>query len=194
MTAPRSAARQRQTKETRVAIRLALDGSGRSEIATGLPFLDHLLRALAVHARFDLDVKASGDLEVDAHHTVEDVALVLGEALAEALGDRSGMTRFGDATVPLDEARAMVALDCGGRAYAMIDLPLRGPSIGSLPATLVPHFLETFAARGGLTLHVVGSGRDDHHLAEAAFKALARSLRQACAVDATLADRIASTK
>jgi imidazoleglycerol-phosphate dehydratase len=194
VSAPRSAARQRQTKETRVAVRLALDGSGRSEIATGLPFLDHLLRALAVHARLDLDVKASGDLEVDAHHTVEDVALVLGEALAEALGERNGITRFGDATVPLDEARVMVALDCGGRAYAMIDLPLQGPSIGSLPATLVPHFLETFAARGGLTLHVVGSGRDDHHLAEAAFKALARALRQGCAVDATLADRIASTK
>jgi imidazoleglycerol-phosphate dehydratase len=194
VSAPRSAARQRQTKETKVAVRLALDGSGRSEIATGLPFLDHLLRALAVHARLDLDVKASGDLEVDAHHTVEDVALVLGEALAEALGERNGITRFGDATVPLDEARVMVALDCGGRAYAMIDLPLQGPSIGSLPATLVPHFLETFAARGGLTLHVVGSGRDDHHLAEAAFKALARALRQGCAVDATLADRIASTK
>jgi imidazoleglycerol-phosphate dehydratase len=190
----RSAARQRQTKETRIAVRLALDGSGRNEIATGLPFLDHLLRALAVHARLDLDVKASGDLEVDAHHTVEDVALVLGEALAEALGDRHGITRFGDATVPLDEARAMVALDCGGRAYAVIDLPLQGPSIGSLPATLVPHFLETFAARGGLTLHVAGAGRDDHHLAEATFKALARALRQGCAVDATLVDRIASTK
>jgi imidazoleglycerol-phosphate dehydratase len=194
MTAPRSAARQRQTKETRIAVRLALDGSGRHEVETGLPFLDHLLRALAVHGRLDLDIKAAGDLEVDAHHTVEDVALVLGEALAEALGDRSGITRFADATVPLDEARAMVALDCGGRAYAMIDLPLQGPSIGSLPATLVPHFLETFAARGGLTLHVVAAGRDDHHLAEAAFKALARALRQACAVDATLADRIASTK
>jgi imidazoleglycerol-phosphate dehydratase len=194
VTAPRSAARQRQTKETRIAVRLGLDGSGRNEVETGVPFLDHLLRALAVHARLDLDVRASGDLEVDAHHTVEDVALVLGEALAEALGDRSGITRFGDATVPLDEARAMVALDCGGRPYAVIELPLQGPSIGSLPATLVPHFLETFAARGGLTLHVVGAGRDDHHLAEAAFKALARALRQACAVDATLTDRIASTK
>jgi imidazoleglycerol-phosphate dehydratase len=194
VTAPRSAARQRQTKETRIAVRLALDGSGRHEVETGLPFLDHLLRALAVHGRLDLDIKASGDLEVDAHHTVEDVALVLGEALAEALGDRGGITRFADATVPLDEARAMVALDCGGRAYSIIDIPLQGPSIGSLPATLVAHFLETFAARGGLTLHVVAAGRDDHHLAEAAFKALARALRQACAVDATLADRIASTK
>jgi imidazoleglycerol-phosphate dehydratase len=194
MTAPRLAIKQRQTKETKVTVRLALDGAGRGEVATGLPFLDHLLRALAVHARLDLELTASGDLEVDAHHTVEDVALVLGEALAEALGDRGGIMRFGDATVPLDEARAMAALDCGGRAYATIDLPLQGPTIGSLPATLVPHFLETFAARGGLTLHIVAAGRDDHHLAEAAFKSLARALRQACEVDTTLAERIASTK
>jgi len=194
VTAPRSAARQRRTKETNVAVRLALDGHGTGEVTTGLPFLDHLLRALAMHARFDLEVRASGDLEVDAHHTVEDVALVLGEALAEALGDRSGIARYGDATVPLDEARVLVALDCGGRAYAMVELPLRGPLIGSLPASLVPHFLETFAARSGVTLHVVGSGRDDHHLAEAAFKALARALRQGCAVDPVLADRVASTK
>jgi len=194
MMAARSAVRQRRTKETNVAVRLALDGRGTSEVATGLPFLDHLLRAVAVHARIDLDVEASGDLDVDAHHTVEDVALVLGEALAEALGDRHGIARFGDATVPLDEARAMVALDCGGRAYAIVELPLRGPLIGSLPATLVPHFLETFAARGGLTLHVVGSGRDDHHVAEASFKALGRALREGCALDATLANRIASTK
>jgi len=194
MMAARSAVRQRRTKETNVAVRLALDGRGTSEVTTGLPFLDHLLRAVAVHARIDLDVEASGDLDVDAHHTVEDVALVLGEALSEALGDRNGIARFGDATVPLDEARAMVALDCGGRAYAIVELPLRGPLIGSLPATLVPHFLETFAARGGLTLHVVGSGRDDHHLAEASFKALGRALRQGCALDATLANRIASTK
>jgi imidazoleglycerol-phosphate dehydratase len=194
MPAERSAVRQRQTKETDVSVRLNLDGDSIAEIATGVPFLDHLLRALAVHARFDLDVKARGDLEVDAHHTVEDVAIVLGEALAEALGDRSGIARFGDAIVPLDESRATVALDCGGRGYAMIDVPLRGVMIGSLPATLVPHFLETFALRGGVTLHVIASGRDDHHLAEATFKALARALRQACAVDRALRGRIPSTK
>ena len=194
MTGARSSVRQRRTKETNIAVRLGLDGSGSAEVTTGLPFLDHLLRALAVHGRLDLDVRASGDLEVDAHHTVEDVALVLGEALGEALGDRSGIVRFGDATVPLDEARVLAAIDCGGRAYAMVDLPLVGPVIGSLPATLVPHFLETFAARSGLTLHVVGTGRDDHHLAEAAFKALARALRQACAVDPVLGERVASTK
>jgi imidazoleglycerol-phosphate dehydratase len=194
MPADRTAAKQRQTRETNVSVRVNLDGDGTSDIATGVPFLDHLLRALAVHARFDLDVKARGDLDVDAHHTVEDVAIVLGEVLAEALGDRSGIARFGDAVVPLDESRATVAIDCGGRGYAMIDVPLRGVVIGSLPATLVPHFLETFALRGGLTLHVIASGRDDHHLAEATFKALARALRQACALDPALRGRSASTK
>jgi imidazoleglycerol-phosphate dehydratase len=184
----------RQTKETDVSVRLSLDGGGPAAIATGVPFFDHLLRALAVHARLDLEVRAHGDLEVDAHHTVEDVALVLGESLAEALGDRSGIARFGDATVPLDESRATVAVDCGGRGYAMIDVPLRGVMIGTLPATLVPHFLETFAVRGGLTLNVIASGRDDHHVAEATFKALARALRQACALDPALHGQSASTK
>ena len=194
MPVERSATRKRRTKETDVSVRLNLDGRGTAEIATGVPFLDHLLSALAMHARLDLEVKARGDLEVDAHHTVEDVAVVLGEAVAEALGDRSGIARFGDAIVPLDESRATVALDCGGRGYALIDVPLRGVMIGSLPATLVPHFLETFALRGGLTLHVIAVGRDDHHLAEASFKALARALRQACAVDPALRGRSASTK
>ena len=190
----RTASRQRKTKETDVSVRLALDGGGRAEVDSSLPFLDHMLRALAVHARFDLAVKATGDLQVDEHHTVEDVALVLGEALAEALGDRVGIARFGDAVVPLDEARASVALDCGGRGYAVIDVPLRSVNIGTFPSNLVPHFLETLALRGGLTLHATASGRDDHHLAEATFKALACALREACAVDVTLAGRTASTK
>ncbi|HVH65308.1 MAG TPA: imidazoleglycerol-phosphate dehydratase [Candidatus Acidoferrum sp.] len=194
MSGSRAASRQRRTTETAVTVRLALDGRGSGEIATGVPFLDHLLRALAVHGRLDLDVSASGDLEVDAHHTVEDVALVLGETFAEALGDRMGIARFGDATVPLDEARSMVAVDCGGRGYAVIDVPLQGPTLGTLPASLLPHFLETLALRGGLTLHAVASGRDDHHIAEATFKALARALCQACALDPTLAGRSATTK
>ena len=177
-----------------MAVRLSLDGQGAAEIATGLPFLDHLLRALTVHARIDLELTAVGDLEVDAHHTVEDVAIVLGESLAEAIGDRRGIARFGDAAVPLDEAQAAVALDVGGRGYAMLQLPFAGTMVGSLPATLITHFLETFALRGGVTLHVTAAGRDDHHLAEAAFKALARALRQACAVDVTLAGGVASTK
>jgi imidazoleglycerol-phosphate dehydratase len=194
MTPPRSASKQRRTKETNVTVRLALDGNGTGTIATGLPFLDHLLRALAMHARFDLELNATGDLEVDAHHTVEDVALLLGETLGEALGDRSGIQRFGDAIVPLDESRATAALDCGGRGYAVIDVPLHGSAIGSLPASLVPHFLETFALRAGVTLHATAVGRDDHHVAEATFKALARALRQACAVDPTLHGASPSTK
>src|SRR5712691_2584888 len=117
MPAERSASRRRQTKETDVSVRLALDGGGAAEVATGVPFLDHLLRGLAMHARLDLEVRARGDLEVDAHHTVEDVAMLLGDVLAESLGDRSGIVRFGDATVPLDESRATVAIDCGGRGY-----------------------------------------------------------------------------
>src|SRR5256884_9342818 len=143
MPAERSASRQRRTKETDVSVRLNLDGGGAAEVATGVPFLDHLLRALAVHARLDLEVRAHGDLEVDAHHTVEDVALVLGESLAEALGDRSGIARFGDAIVPLDESLATVAIDCGGRGYAVIDLPMRAEMIGSLPGTPLPQFTET---------------------------------------------------
>lgn len=194
MTASRAASRQRRTKETAVTVRLVLDGGGAGNVSTGLPFLDHLLSALAMHARFDLDVQASGDLHVDAHHTVEDVALVLGEALAEALADRAGIVRFGDATVPLDEARALAVVDCGGRGYAVIEVPLQSTSIGSLPASLVPHFLETLALRSGITLHVNASGRDDHHVAEATFKALARALRQACALDPTLQGRQPSTK
>ena len=194
MSGSRSASRQRRTKETAVTVRLVLDGKGSGEITTGLPFLDHLLRAFALHGRFDLDIAATGDLEVDAHHTVEDVALLLGETFGEALGDRTGIVRFGDATVPLDEARSMVAVDCGGRSYAVIDVPLRGPTLGTLPASLLPHFLETLAIRGGLTLHAVATGRDDHHVAEATFKALARAFYQACAVDPVLAGRSTSTK
>jgi len=190
----RSANRHRQTKETDVSVQLTLDGGGKAEIDSSLPFLDHMLRALAVHARFDLAINARGDTAVDEHHTVEDVALVLGETLGEALGDRSGIVRFGDAIVPLDEAKASVALDCGGRGYAVIDIPLRSANIGAFPSNLIPHFLETFALRSGLTLHATATGRDDHHLAEATFKALARALREACAVDATLAGRAASTK
>src|SRR5256885_9273077 len=123
MPAERSASRHRQTKEADVSVRLKLDGGGAAEVATGVPFLDHLLYALAVHARLDLEVSARGDLEVDAHHTVEDVALVFGESLAEALGDRSGIARFGDAIGPLDESRATVAIDCCGRGYPRVDLP-----------------------------------------------------------------------
>jgi imidazoleglycerol-phosphate dehydratase len=164
---------------------LDLDGHGVADVATGVGFYDHLLGSLAHHGLFDLEVRATGDLEVDEHHTVEDVALVLGSAFAEALGDRAGIRRFGDASVPMDEAVATAVVDVGGRPYAVIDLPFRGERAGVLPLQLVEHALEAFARSAGATVHVTGTGRNDHHLAEAAFKALGRALREACAVGAS---------
>jgi imidazoleglycerol-phosphate dehydratase len=180
---PRVAAVRRATRETDVTVRVALDGSGQASISTGVGFYDHLLSSLAHHALLDLEIKATGDLEVDEHHTVEDVALVLGAAIAAALGDRAGIRRFGDASVPMDEALATVAIDIGGRPYAVIDLPFRSERVGTLPTQLIEHALEAFARTSGSTLHLRGTGRNDHHLAEAAFKALARALRAACEPD-----------
>jgi len=173
----------RTTRETQVTVELDLDGSGVADIATGVGFYDHLLGSFAHHGLFDLTVRAVGDLHVDDHHTVEDVALVLGSAGAEALGDRAGIERFGDATVPMDEALATAVVDVGGRPYAVIDLPFRGERAGELSLQLVEHALEAFARTSGVTLHVRGSVRNDHHLAEAAFKALGRALRAAVAPD-----------
>ena len=183
----------RATRETDITVRLTLDGTGRAQVATGVGFYDHLLTSLAHHGLFDLEIVARGDLHVDEHHTVEDVALVLGAAFAEALGDRAGIGRFGDSTVPMDEALATAVLDIGGRPYAVIDLPFRGERVGELPLQLVEHALEAFARTAGATLHVRGTGRNDHHLAEAAFKALGRALRVACEPDPRRAG-VASTK
>jgi imidazoleglycerol-phosphate dehydratase len=183
----------RRTRETDVTVTLDLDGSGRAEVATGVGFFDHLLTSLAHHALFDLEVRATGDLEIDEHHTVEDVALVLGAALAEALGDRGGIARFGEASVPMDEALATAVVDLGGRPYAVLDLAFRGERVGALPTQLVEHALESFARTAGATLHLRAVGRNDHHVAEAAFKALARALRAAVAVDLRRAG-VASTK
>jgi imidazoleglycerol-phosphate dehydratase len=183
----------RRTRETDVTVTLDLDGSGTTEIATGVGFYDHLLASLGHHALFDLEVRASGDLEIDEHHTVEDVALVIGAALAEALGDRAGIRRFGDAAVPMDVSLATAAVDVGGRPYAVVELPFRGERVGALPLQLVEHALESFARTSGTTLHLRGTGRNDHHLAEAAFKALARALRTACEPDPRR-DGVASTK
>jgi len=174
---------RRRTRETDITVILDLDGSGAATVATGVGFFDHLLTSFAHHGLFDMEIRAAGDLEVDEHHTVEDVALVLGAALAEALGDRAGIVRFGDAAVPMDEALATAVVDVGGRPYAVLDLPFRGERIGALPTQLVEHALEAFARTAGLTLHLRASGRNDHHLAEAAFKALARALRTAVAAD-----------
>jgi imidazoleglycerol-phosphate dehydratase len=174
---------ERTTRETQVRVTLDLDGTGVTAVATGIGFYDHLLGSMAHHGLFDLVIEATGDLEVDEHHTVEDVALVLGSAVAEALGDRAGIARFGEARVPMDEARADAILDVGGRPYAVIDLAFRGDRVGALSLQLVEHALEAFARTSGTTLHLVGTGRNDHHLAEAAFKALGRALRAACAPD-----------
>jgi imidazoleglycerol-phosphate dehydratase len=189
----RSATVSRKTRETEITVTLRLDGTGETKIATGVGFYDHLLGSLAHHALFDLEIEATGDLAIDEHHTVEDVALVFGAALAEALGDRSGIVRFGDAAVPMDEAVATAVVDVGGRPYAVIDLPFKGKRAGKLPLQLIEHVFESFARAGGLTLHLKGKGRNDHHLAEAAFKALGRSLRAACAVDPRRSG-VASTK
>jgi len=183
----------RRTRETDITVTLDLDGTGVAAIATGVGFYDHLLAALAHHALLDLEVRAGGDLEVDEHHTVEDVALVLGAAVAEALGDRAGISRFGEASVPMDEALATAVLDVGGRPYAVLDLAFRGERIGALPTQLVEHALESFARTAGATLHLRATGRNDHHVAEAAFKALARALRAAVAPDPRRAG-VASTK
>jgi|RhiMethySRZTD1v2_1073278.scaffolds.fasta_scaffold79139_3 imidazoleglycerol-phosphate dehydratase len=183
----------RRTRETEIDLTLDLDGLGRADISTGIGFYDHLLTSLAHHGLFDLQARATGDLEVDEHHTVEDVALVLGSAFAEALGERAGIRRFGEASVPMDESLATAVIDLGGRPYAVIELPFRGERVGQLPLQLIEHALESFARTAGATLHLRGSGRNDHHLAEAAFKALARALRVACEVDPRR-EGVASTK
>ena len=183
----------RSTRETQITVTLKLDGTGETGIETGVGFYDHLLNSLAHHALFDLEVQATGDLVIDEHHTVEDVALVLGAALAAALADRSGIVRFGDAAVPMDESIATAVVDVGGRPYAVIDLPFKGKRAGKLPLELIEHVFESLARAGGMTLHIRGKGRNDHHLAEAAFKALGRALRAACAIDPRR-QGVASTK
>lgn len=191
----RRATVERRTGETSVRVELALDGRGTAAVATGIGFLDHLLHAFARHGLFDLVVRAEGDLQVDEHHTVEDVAIVLGRALDEALGDRKGIRRTAHAVVPLDEALALVAVDISGRGYAVVETGLLGPRLGNLEADLVRHFLETLAREARLCLHArTLAGANDHHKAEALFKALARSLDAATQIDERLAEAIPSTK
>ncbi len=182
--AAREARRHRRTAETEVTVFLRLDGQGTARVETGIGFLDHLLHHLAVHGLFDLEVQARGDLHIDPHHTVEDVAIVLGQALDEALGDRRGIVRMGHAWVPMDEVLAFVAVDLSGRPYAVLDLTFDAPAIGALPASLIPHFLETLAVHARMNLHArLLYGRDDHHRAEALFKALGRALDMAARLD-----------
>ncbi len=192
---PRRGQVERETRETRVRVVLDLDGSGQGEVETGIGMFDHLLEQLARHGLFDLSVQARGDVERDAHHTVEDVGICLGQALHEALGERRGIVRMADAIVPLDEALTLVAIDVGGRGYAAIDLPFHGERIGSLPTEMVQHFLQTLAFEARLSLHVrLMAGVNDHHRAESAFKALARALSAATRIDPRLDGAIPSTK
>jgi imidazoleglycerol-phosphate dehydratase len=175
---------QRATKETDVSLSLALDGGGGGERATGVGFLDHMLDLVARHARFDLDVRASGDLETGAHHTVEDTGLCLGQALDEALGDRAGIVRYGHALVPMDEALATCAIDISGRPYCAFSAQLPPGAIGAFDHELAEEFLRAVANTARLTLHVrVDAGTNAHHIIEASFKAFARALRAAVALD-----------
>lgn len=175
---------ERATKESRVLVEIDLDGTGRTDIETGVPFYDHMLSQLGRHGLFDLTVRTSGDVEVDAHHTVEDTALALGTAFRQALDDAAGTRRFGDSLVPLDEALAQVAVDLSGRPYLIHDEPDIVELIGSYDTTLTRHIFESFVATSQITLHVrVLSGRNAHHVVEAQFKAVARALRDAVALD-----------
>jgi imidazoleglycerol-phosphate dehydratase len=191
----RTAEVSRQTNETQITIQLDLDGTGKHEISTGIGFLDHMLTHLAVHGLFDLSVRARGDLDIDTHHTVEDVALTLGQAFDQALGDRKGIMRMGDCFAPMDETLVHVAVDLSGRPYAVIQAEWRTPYIGNIPTTLFPHFLESFAITARCNLHArVLYGRDDHHQAEALFKAWARAMDVATQIDSRRAGTVPSTK
>jgi imidazoleglycerol-phosphate dehydratase len=190
----RTARVERATKESKVVVALDLDGSGRTEIATGVPFFDHMLGQLGKHSLIDLEVQATGDTDVDAHHVVEDVAIVLGQALAQALGDKAGITRFGSALVPLDETLVQVAVDLSGRPYCVHEEPDLVELIGSYDTTLTRHIFESLTASAQICLHVrVLSGRNAHHIVEAQFKAVARALREAVAIDPR-ASGVPSTK
>lgn len=189
----RTATVERTTRETSVKVELDLDGTGQVSVNTGVGFFDHLLTSFGSHALFDLTITTDGDLEVDDHHTVEDTALALGQALSDALGDRTGIQRFGDASVPMDEALARCALDLSGRAYAVLDIPLRQPSIGNFSTQNLPHAMEAISRTGGFSLHLSVTGHNDHHVAEAAIKALARAVRAASEPDPRR-DGVASTK
>jgi imidazoleglycerol-phosphate dehydratase len=186
---------ERTTRETSIALSLVLEGSGTTEIATGVPFFDHMLEAFGRHGLFDLRVCATGDLEVDAHHTVEDVGIVFGQAFNEVLGTRAGIARFGSALVPMDEALVLAAVDISGRGQLHWDVRLPIEFIGSFDTTLFKEFLIALASNAGCTLHVRSlAGENSHHIIEAVSKAVARALSAAVALDARVGERVPSTK
>lgn len=191
----RSASISRKTSETDISLSLDLDGTGKADIATGIGFLDHMLTALTRHALFDLTVRAAGDLHIDMHHTTEDVGIVLGRALAQALGEKRGIRRFGHAVVPMDEALAEAAIDISGRPFLAWSVSFAQPKVGAMDTELFEEFFRAFATNALITLHVVQkAGTNTHHVAEACFKALARALRVAVEMDPRVGDAIPSTK
>ena len=196
----RQSEQERKTKESNIKVSLNLDGSGIAKIDTGIGFFDHMLNHIAVHGVFDIELKASGDLHVDTHHTIEDVGIVLGKAFKQAIGDKVGIKRIGYSCVPMDEALALVVVDFSNRPYSIIDIPWTGKYFGKdqdqlIPLTLIEHFLQTFAINAGITLHVkVLSGKEDHHIAESVFMALGYSLDKASRLDPKRKGVLPSTK
>lgn len=191
----RTAKMERKTSETQITLELNLDGTGKYSIDTGIGFLDHMLAHVTFHGLFNLDLKARGDLNVDVHHTVEDCALTLGQAFDQALGDRSGIVRMGSAYVPMDESLAFVCVDLSGRPYTVVQAEWNGPAVGNIPTSLFPHFLESFAITARCNLHArVLYGHDDHHQAEALFKALGRAMELATRIEPRRLENIPSTK
>lgn len=191
----RHATEKRSTQETDISVSINIDGQGESEIDTGIGFFDHMLTTLSKHAAFDLNIRCHGDLQIDGHHTVEDVGIALGKAFSKAVGDKKGVTRFGHALVPLDEALTEVAVDLSGRPFLSFNVQFNRDKIGELDTDLVEEFYRAFAMSAALTLHVnMRAGRNDHHIAESGFKALARALRMATALDPRVGAAIPSTK
>ncbi|PJF43846.1 MAG: imidazoleglycerol-phosphate dehydratase HisB [Phototrophicales bacterium] len=191
----RIASIERKTNETQIRLCLNLDGTGQASISTGVGFFDHMLHHVAVHGLLDLTIEAVGDLHIDSHHTIEDVSIVLGKALDQALGDRKGIVRMGTAYVPMDESLARVSIDLSGRPYAVIHTLFKAPAIGQMPTSLVAHSLESIAFAGRMNLHAqVLYGTDDHHQAEALYKALGRALRAAVEIDPRRINHVPSTK
>ena len=185
----------RKTAETDISLTLNLDGSGKSDIQSGCGFLDHMLTLFAKHGRFDLTLTCKGDTFVDDHHTVEDIGIVLGKAFAAALGDKKGVIRYGNMTLPMDEALILSAVDLSGRGMLCMDLPIPTAKVGSFDTELVEEFFLAFVREAGLTLHIRElAGKNSHHIIEGTFKSVARSLRAACAIDPEFADEIPSTK
>ena len=186
---------ERNTKETRIKVALDLDGAGRSTIATGIGFLDHMLEQLSRHSLIDLEVAAKGDLHIDFHHTTEDTGIAIGEAVSQALGERRGIVRYGEATIPMDETLTRVTLDASNRPYLIWRVDFTKPKLGEMDTELFKEWFQAFAQNAGLTLHVENLyGENNHHIAETCFKGLARALRQAIAIDPRKADEVPSTK